>query len=79
MTPILLPLVTKCPAAMLEGVFGDPNAPILQAQMETLGGQVYLVPLSVEAARGLLVMLANWPPMQDYLSGQELPEPRKPQ
>lgn len=77
MTPIMLPLVTNAPAAARDGAFGDPNAPTLRVQLDTLGGQIYLVPLSVKAATSILKLLASWPPMQDYLSGQEPPEPTK--
>ena len=77
MQPITLPLVVAVPAAMGEGAFGVPNAPILQVQMETLGGQIYLVPLSAEAAVSIVKLLVNWPPIQDSLSGQEPPEPTR--
>jgi hypothetical protein len=77
MRPIALPLIAKCPAAMLEGAFGDSNNPTLQVQLDTLSGQVYLVPLSVAAARGLLVVLSNWQPLRDYQSEPESPEPPK--
>ena len=75
--PTVLPLISNCPGAMLEGAFGYSNNPTLQVQLDTPSGQVYLVPLSVAAARGLLVVLSNWQPLRDYLSGSELPEPPK--
>lgn len=77
MQPIILPLVTAIPAAMENGPFDDATNPTLQVQMDTLGGQVYLVPLSAAAAVSILKLLSNWQPVQDFLSGQEPPEPTK--
>jgi hypothetical protein len=72
MTAILLPLVTDVPSA--SDLSHNPDAPTLQVQMDTLGGQIYFVPLSVEAAKGLLILISNWRPIQDYLSGQGSPD-----
>lgn len=73
MTSIILPLVIAVPSASSLGQFDNPNDPSLQVQMDTLGGQTYLVPLNASAAKALLVTLANWPPMQDFLSKPEPP------
>lgn len=74
-----LPLVIDCPSFSHESRYLDHSStgPILQVQMDTLGGQTYLVPLSVQAGIGLLVALSNWQPIQDYLSGSKQPEPPK--
>ena len=79
MPATILPLVVACPSAspQNQSLIHDANGPILQVQMDTLGGQTYLVTLTVAAAKTLLVVLANWPPAVDSLSGQGLPEPPK--
>jgi len=77
MTPIVLPLVGQCPASTSVSALDDSSSLTLQVQMNTLGGQVYHVPLTVVAAKALLVILASWPPVQDQLLGQETPEPPK--
>lgn len=79
MTPTFLPLVVSCPGSNTDNpaLTGGATEPTLQVQMNTLGGQIYLVPLSVAAAINLLAMLASWQPMQDFLSTQELPAPPK--
>lgn len=81
MPAIILPLVVRCPSASMDNpaLTGGGVDPSLQVQMDTLGGQTYLVPLSVAAAKDVLVALANWPPMRDFLSKQGSPEPPKPQ
>jgi len=80
MTATILPLVTRCLGAVADNpaLTGGASEPTLQVQLDTLGGQVYLVPLSVAAAKDILVMLSSWPPMQDFLSGQEPPVQSKP-
>jgi hypothetical protein len=79
MTATILPLVVRCPAASVQNPAqtGGATEPILTVQMDTLGGQIYLVPLSATAAKTLLVTLASWPPIQDYLSERGLPAPTK--
>jgi hypothetical protein len=53
---ILLPLVVRCPAAVSsDAILGGGTEPTIQVQLDTLGGQVYLMPLSVRGARDLLV------------------------
>ena len=60
--PIQLPLVTRCAGAMPSSdLLGGGSEPTIQIQLNTLGGQIYLMPLSVLAARGLLSALALWP------------------
>jgi hypothetical protein len=79
MTPVTLPLITSCPAAALEGTFGDVNNPTIQIQMDALSGQVYWLPLSVDAAKSMMKILANWPPLLDALGNQSINPPRRPQ
>jgi hypothetical protein len=72
--PILLPLVVRCPTADLMGdVLGAGVEPTIQVQLDTLGGQVYLIPMSVRAARDMLVALTNWPPAIEAMQ-QETPQ-----
>ena len=61
--PIQFPLVTRCGSAMPSSdLLGGGSEPTIQIQLNTLGGQIYLMPLSVPAARGLLSALVLWPP-----------------
>jgi hypothetical protein len=46
----------------MRDVLGGGVEPTIQVQLHTLGGQVYLMPMSVRAARDMLVALTNWPP-----------------
>jgi hypothetical protein len=71
--PIQLPLITQCLAAMPSSdLRGGGNEPTITIQLKTLGGQIYLVPLSVLAARGLLAALALWPPAADVGRAPEI-------
>ena|SRR5215471_1188053 len=71
--PIQLPLITQCPAALPSSdLTGGGNEPTITIQLKMLGGQIYLVPLSVLAARGLLAALALWPPAADVVPRQPL-------
>ena len=72
--PIQLPLVTRCAGAM-PGSEGSEQT--IQIQLHTLGGQIYLMPLSVPAARGLLSALALWPPAADVVPRQPLEPPKR--
>ena len=53
--------------------------PTLTAQLESLGGEIYEVPLSVRATRGLLLALAGWEPLCEAMKGFEYPERPKSQ
>jgi hypothetical protein len=78
--PIHLPLVVRCPAAGEHGdLLGGGVEPTIQVQLDTLGGQVYLMPLSVRAARDLLVTLTNWPPAVEAMQQETPPDKPKPQ
>ena len=75
--PIQLPLVTPCAGAMPSSdLLGGDSEPTIQIQLNTLGGQIYLMPLSVRAARGLLSALALWPPAADVVPRQPLEPPK---
>ena len=76
-----LPLIADCriskssnPALVAHDVF-----PTLTAQLESLGGEIYEVPLSVRATRGLLLALAGWEPLCEVMKGFEYPERPKSQ
>ena len=43
--PICLPLIVNCPAASNTDLLGGSDEPTIQVQLNTLGGQIYLVPL----------------------------------
>jgi hypothetical protein len=78
--PILLPLVVRCPAADLTSdALGGGVEPTIQVQLDTLGGQVYLMPMSVRAARDMLVALTNWPPAVEAMQHETPPDKPKPQ
>jgi hypothetical protein len=64
-----LPLIVRCPSALHLGALDDATKPTIQVQLESVDGQVYLVPLSLEAGRNLIATLAGWPPMQKVLFG----------
>ena len=76
-----LPLIADCrilkssnAALVAHDVF-----PTLTAQFEQLGGEIYQVPLSVRATRGLLLALAEWEPLCEVMKGSEYPERPKSQ
>jgi len=76
-----LPLIADCriskssnPALVARHVF-----PTLTAQLESLGGEIYEVPLSVRAMRGLLLALAGWEPLYEVMTGFDYPERPKSQ
>ena len=54
-----LPLIVRNPALVAPDVF-----PILTARVVSLGGEVYQMPLTIRAARGLLLALAGWEAMK---------------
>ena len=54
-------------------------APTLTAELESLGGKVYRMPLSVRAARGLLLALAAWEPLSEVMKGSKYPDRPKSQ
>ena len=71
---IRLPLTNQCRGAMPSSdLTGEPT---ITVQFNTLGGQIYLVPLSVRAARGLLAALALWPPAAGVVPRQPLEPPK---
>jgi hypothetical protein len=75
--PIQLPLISQCRGAMPSSdLTGEGVEPTITVQFNTLGGQIYLVPLSVPAARGLLAALALWPPAADVVPRQPLEPPK---
>jgi|GEM_PF-6701795 hypothetical protein len=76
-----LPLIVESPSSAVSNpaLEGADVEPTLTAQLNTLGGDIYLVPLSVRAARDLLLALSNWKPLKDALSESDVPEPPKKQ
>jgi hypothetical protein len=77
--PIGLPLIVNCPAASNTDLLGGSDEPTIQVQLNTLGGQIYLVPLSVLAARNLLLALSNWRPAVEAVQKKTALEEPKPQ
>jgi hypothetical protein len=75
--PNILPLVVAVPMRFGDNpaLTGSSIPPVLTVQMDTESGPSYLVQLTEKAARDLLQLLANWQPIQDYLSKQEPTEP----
>jgi hypothetical protein len=49
--------------------------PTLTVRLESLGGDIYEVPLSISAAKELLLALAGWEPLCDSMTGSA--DPRK--
>jgi hypothetical protein len=76
--PICLPLIVNCPASSNTDLLGG-SEPTIQVQLNTLGGQIYLVPLSVLAARNLLLALSNWQPAVEAVQKKTALEEPKPQ
>jgi hypothetical protein len=72
--PITLPVITQIRIGLIDrSVPVDPTVePTLMAQMDSLGGKHFLLPLTVKAARGLIFSLAR----QLELAGFELNEQR---
>ena len=79
MKPISLPLIVNCPATSNTDLIGGGGEPTIQVQLNTLGGQIYLVPLSVLAARSLLFALSNWRPAIEAVHKTKAPKEPKPQ
>jgi hypothetical protein len=77
--PISLPLIVNCPATSNTDLIGGGGEPTIQVQLNTLGGQIYLVPLSVLAARNLLFALSNWRPAIEAVHKTKAPKEPKPQ
>jgi hypothetical protein len=75
--PITLPLMINCSGALVESpslkAGNDRNA--VQAQLSAVGGGIYVLPLTVEAAEGLLQALAT---MLQVRRNWEGPEPQDP-
>jgi hypothetical protein len=77
--PISLPLIVNCPATSNTDLIGGGGEPTIQVQLNTLGGQIYLMPLSVLAARNLLLALSNWRPAVEAIHKTKAPKEPKPQ
>jgi hypothetical protein len=77
--PISLPLIVNCPATSNTDLIGGGGEPTIQVQLNTLGGQIYLMPLSVLAARNLLLALSNWRPAVEAVHKTKAPREPKPQ
>jgi len=77
--PISLPLIVTCPASSTTDLLGGSDEPTIQVQLNMLGGQFYLVPLSVLAARNLLFALSNWRPAVEAVHKTTAPKEPKPQ
>jgi hypothetical protein len=76
-----LPLIADCQASMRSDPARDgPGvAPTLTAQLESLGGEIYQMPLSVRAARGMLLALAAWEPLCEAMTASKCSERPKSQ
>jgi hypothetical protein len=76
-----LPLIADCQASMRSNpaLDGPGVAPTLTAQLESLGGDIYQMPLSVRAARGMLLALAAWEPLCEVMQGSKCSERPKSQ
>jgi hypothetical protein len=77
--PISLPLIVNCPATSTTDLLGGSDEPTIQVQLNTLGGQIYLVPLTVLAARNLLFAVSNWRPAVEAVHKTTAPKEPKPQ
>jgi hypothetical protein len=75
-----LPLIADCHISKSSSRLDRPGAaPTLTAELESLGGKVYRMPLSVRAARGLLLALAAWEPLSEVMKGSKYPDRPKSQ
>jgi hypothetical protein len=77
--PIHLPLVTGVPGGMLDNpaLTGGATEPTLTVQLDTLGGKHFLLPVTVGAARRLILALAMSLQAQGYPLEPEQDEPPK--
>jgi hypothetical protein len=71
--PSTLPLVVAVPMRFGDNpaLAGSSAPPVLTVQMDTESGTSFLVPLTEKAALELLQLLANWQPVENYLSKRE--------
>jgi hypothetical protein len=72
-----LPLIADCRISKSSNRPGV--APTLTAELESLGGKVYRMPLAVRAARGLLLAFAAWEPLSKVMKGSKYPDRPKSQ
>ena len=77
--PTMLPLVISAATFIPSNPeFDESDAPgIVTVQMNTLGGDVYLLPMDVTAATDLLACLSLWKPAMGVIKSGVLPERRK--
>jgi hypothetical protein len=66
MVPVFIGVITSVPMSA-PGDISD-EGPTLTVQMDAQGGTIYLAQLTEVAARNLLLALASWPQLQDFLS-----------
>ena len=71
MVPVFIGVITSVPMSA-PGDISD-EGPTLTVQMDAQGGTIYLAQLTEVAARNMLLALAGWPQLQDFLSGIGLP------
>jgi len=63
-----LGLVLTVPASFHGPAAGHTDATqTIRVQMNALGGEIYSVTFSVEAAKGMVTALATWPPLRTFL------------
>ena len=67
MQPIVLPIVTDCPAAFPDNpdLHSDKKRPLVTLQLNTESGQVYMLPLSANGAAKMLKALSGFRKARD--------------
>ncbi len=75
--PVHLPLIISCPGRARDNpaLIGAATPPTLTLQLDTQSGQHFLLPLTVKAARQLLVGLAGTLQLLGYPLEEEPNEP----
>jgi hypothetical protein len=66
MVPVFIGVITSVPMSA-PGDISD-EGPTLTVQMDAQGGTIYLAQLTEVAARNMLLALASWPQLQDFLA-----------
>jgi hypothetical protein len=71
MVPVFIGVVTSVPMSATGDIVDE--SPTLTVQMDTQGGTIYLAQLTEAAARNMMLALASWPQLREFLSELELP------
>lgn len=71
-----VPVLIECLGGSSSGNLDDPREPIFNFEAQTASGEMYIIPVSLRAAHAMLMTLANWEPMQEFLTVERAPRPK---